>query len=73
MAESVIESKVAGSVWKVLVQVGQSVGPDDELIIVESMKMEIPVQAERNGVITEILVAEQDVIAEGQPLIRVEY
>ncbi len=73
MAESVIQAEVAGSVWKVLAQVGQAVGPDDELIILESMKMEIPVQCERDGVITEILVSEQDVIAEGQALLRVEY
>lgn len=73
MTDSVIEAEVAGSVWKVLATVGQTVGPDDELMILESMKMEIPVQSERPGVITEILVAEQDVIAEGQPLLRVRY
>ena len=73
MAESVIHAEVAGSVWKVQAQVGQKVGPDDELIILESMKMEIPVQCEQEGVVTEILVGEQDVIAEGQPLLRVDY
>lgn len=73
MTDSVIEAEVAGSVWKVLTSVGQTVSPDDELMILESMKMEIPVQSERPGVITEILVAEQDVIAEGQPLLRVRY
>ncbi|GAA5233245.1 acetyl-CoA carboxylase biotin carboxyl carrier protein subunit [Verticiella sediminum] len=65
-----VQSEVAGSVWKVLVSVGQQVGPEDELVILESMKMEIPVQAGAAGVVDEILVAEQDAVAEGQVLVR---
>lgn len=63
-----VKSEIAGRIWKVLASVGQSVAADDSLLIIESMKMEIPVVAPRNGVIREIRVAEGDEIAEGQLL-----
>jgi len=65
---NVVKSPVVGSVWKIQVAVGDTVAEDDELIILESMKMEIPVEAEASGVITAINVAEGDLVAEGDAL-----
>jgi biotin carboxyl carrier protein len=61
-----IRSEVTGSVWKVEVAVGQSVSEGDTLIIVESMKMEIPISAPAAGVVSEILVAEGEPVADDQ-------
>lgn len=65
MAEIRVKSEIAGSVWKIEVAVGDEVQPEDALIILESMKMEIPLLAPRGGVVREILVVEGDAIAEG--------
>ena len=63
-----IPSPVAGTVLRIQSAVGSHVGADDEIMLIESMKMEIPVRAEASGTITEILVAEGDPVKEGQPL-----
>ena len=60
-----VRTEVAGSVWKVEVAIGQRVAAGDALVIVESMKMEIPVEAPAAGTVTEIRVAEGDRLAEG--------
>ena len=65
MADVTVRSEIAGSVWKIEVAVGDSVATDDPLIILESMKMEIPLLAPRSGVVREILVAEGEPIDEG--------
>jgi acetyl-CoA carboxylase biotin carboxyl carrier protein len=65
MADLRVRSEIAGSVWKIEVAVGDSVAEDDSLVILESMKMEIPLLAPRSGVVKEILVAEGEPIAEG--------
>ena len=65
-------SEVSGSVWKLEVAVGQSVQAGDTLLIVESMKMEIPVESPANGTVTELLVAEGDSVADGQWLGRLD-
>jgi biotin carboxyl carrier protein len=65
MADLRVRSEIAGSVWKIEVTVGDSVAEDDPLVILESMKMEIPLLAPRSGVVKEILVAEGEPIAEG--------
>jgi len=65
MAEFKVRSEIAGSVWKIEVAVGDSVAEEDPLIILESMKMEIPLLAPRAGKVIEILVAEGEAIAEG--------
>ena len=67
-----VVSEVSGSVWKVEVAVGQSVQAGDTLLIVESMKMEIPVEAEGSGKVAKFLVAEGDEITEGQPLVELQ-
>jgi acetyl-CoA carboxylase biotin carboxyl carrier protein len=65
MAELRVKSEIAGSVWKIEVAVGDTVAEDDTLIILESMKMEIPLLAPRSGVVMEILVTEGERLAEG--------
>jgi biotin carboxyl carrier protein len=65
MAELRVRSEIAGSVWKIEVAIGDTVAEDDPLLILESMKMEIPLLSPRAGVVKEILVAEGEPIAEG--------
>ena len=67
-----IISEITGTVWKVEVQPGQSVAAGDNLLIVESMKMEIPVTSEAAGRVKEILVAEGEVVEDGQVLLILE-
>ena len=62
-------SEVSGSIWKIEFKVGDKVASGDVLIIVESMKMEIPVEAPRAGVVSGIRVQEGDAITEGQVLL----
>jgi acetyl-CoA carboxylase biotin carboxyl carrier protein len=64
-----LNADVAGTVWKIEVAVGDEVTADQELLILESMKMEIPATAPRGGVVREILVAQGEAIAEGQGLL----
>ncbi|MGI8723688.1 MAG: biotin/lipoyl-binding carrier protein [Geodermatophilaceae bacterium] len=60
-----IQAEMVSNVWKIMVAVGDQVGPGDTVVILESMKMEIPVVCEAGGVITEIAVHEGEVIQEG--------
>jgi acetyl-CoA carboxylase biotin carboxyl carrier protein len=62
-------SEVAGTVWKVEVAVGQTVAEGDTLLIVESMKMEIPVSAPKAGTVAEIRTAEGEPVSDGQLLV----
>jgi len=62
---SAVRSEVAGSVWKIQVAVGETVAQGDALVILESMKMEIPVEAPKGGRVLEIRVAEGDRVDEG--------
>jgi len=64
-AELKVRSEIAGSVWKIEVAVGDEVAQDDALVVLESMKMEIPLLSPRAGIVREILVAEGDPVAEG--------
>ncbi|HLU01414.1 MAG TPA: acetyl-CoA carboxylase biotin carboxyl carrier protein subunit [Advenella sp.] len=59
-------SEVTGTVWKILVQVGAEVTPDEPVLIVESMKMEIPVMSEEAGVLLTLDVKEGDAVEDGQ-------
>ena len=72
MASIEIISEVTGTVWKVETEAGKSLEEDDAIMIIESMKMEIPVEAPEGGTITEILVGEGDAVAEGQLLATME-
>ena len=67
-----VRSEITGSVWKVEVAVGQSVSEGDTLVIVESMKMEIPISAPASGVVTEILIAEGEPVSDDQVVIHLD-
>jgi biotin carboxyl carrier protein len=67
-----VRAEMTASVWKVNVEQGQEVAVDDELIILESMKMEIPVVAPVAGRVAEVLVAPEDQVAEGAVLVTLE-
>lgn len=66
MAKHEIQTEITGTVWKIQVTAGDSVAEEDPIMILESMKMEIPVFAPRAGVVVEILVKEGDAVSEGQ-------
>ena len=64
-----VKAELVGSVWKIRTEVGAQVAEEDELMVLESMKMEIPVTAPRAGTVREIRVKEADVVKEGQVLV----
>ncbi len=66
MASYEVKCEVTGSVWKFVTEVGQTVEPGDTLMIIESMKMEIPVIAEDGGTIEAFRVVEAESVNEGQ-------
>ena len=68
MSHTVVAELVA-AVLKVEGEVGQRVAPDDAVVILESMKMEIPVLAEVAGSVSEIVVEDGDVVNDGDPLV----
>ncbi|HEX6538544.1 MAG TPA: biotin/lipoyl-binding carrier protein [Candidatus Dormibacteraeota bacterium] len=70
MAE--VKAELVGNLWKIVTEVGQPVEEDDTLMILESMKMEIPITTPISGVVTQILVREGDVVQEGQTVAIVE-
>ena len=65
MAIEEVHAEMVSSVWKVLVEAGAQVAAGDTLVILESMKMEIPVLTERSGVVQEMHVVEGEVLQEG--------
>jgi biotin carboxyl carrier protein len=65
MAELRVKSEIAGSVWKILRQPGETVEEDEPLLLLESMKMEIPVLAPRRGTVREVSVVEGEMVGEG--------
>lgn len=68
MAELKVASEITGTVWKIEVTSGERVEEDDVIMILESMKMEIPVLAPAAGKIKEIVTSEGANVAEGQTL-----
>ena len=71
MAEEVT-AHITGTVWKIEVEVGEEIEEEDELIILESMKMEMPVEAPCDGVVTKIHVEEGEAVEEDQVLITLD-
>ena len=69
MAREEVESEVTGTVWKIETNVGDTVSEGDVLMIIESMKMEIPVLATDDGTIAEFQVEEAEPVAEGQVVV----
>jgi acetyl-CoA carboxylase biotin carboxyl carrier protein len=72
MKSITVSADVAGSVWTIEVAVGDTVEPDQDLVILESMKMEIPASAPQGGVVRKILVTQGEAISEGQGLLIIE-
>ena len=66
MAKMEVESEVTGNVWKILVEEGSKVTSGDVVMILESMMMEIPLEASADGTIAELLVQEEDQVEEDQ-------
>ncbi len=64
-----VESQIMGSIWKIETSVGAEVEEDDVLLIIESMKMEIPVEAPEAGRVSEIRVREGQSVEEGDILV----
>ncbi|HEY0277675.1 MAG TPA: biotin/lipoyl-binding carrier protein [Solirubrobacterales bacterium] len=64
-----VRAHITGSIWKVECAIGDTVAVGDEVMIIESMKMEMPVEAEDAGTVTEIRVAEGDSVEEGDVLV----
>ncbi len=64
-----VEAHITGTVWKIEVEVGDSVQEGDAVVILESMKMEMPVEAEDPGVVTEIRCSEGQSVSEGDTLV----
>ena len=67
-----VEAHITGTIWKIECEVGQSVDEGDTLIILESMKMEMPVEAEDEGTVREVLVEEGQSVSEGDALVVLE-
>ncbi len=67
-----VEAQITGNVWKIEKQAGENVAADEVILILESMKMEIPVEAPCAGRIAEIRVNEGDSVEEGDVLVVLE-
>jgi acetyl-CoA carboxylase biotin carboxyl carrier protein len=67
-----VEAHITGTVWKIEVEVGDSVDEGDAVVILESMKMEMPVEAEDPGVVKEIRCQEGQSVSEGDTLVVLE-
>ena len=72
MAATKIVTDVAGNVWKIVAKVGDKLAEDDTIMIMESMKMEIPVTAPRDGTLKEIMVEEGEAIPEGETVAMID-
>jgi acetyl-CoA carboxylase biotin carboxyl carrier protein len=70
MAE--VEAHITGTVWKIEVAVGDAVAEGDSVVILESMKMEMPVEADDQGTVTEIRCTEGQAVSEGDVLVVLE-
>ena len=72
MAKSEVTSEVTGNVWKIQAKVGDVLAEEDVIMILESMKMEIPVEAPVAGKLVELLVAEEESVDEDQVVAVIE-
>jgi acetyl-CoA carboxylase biotin carboxyl carrier protein len=67
-----VDAHITGTVWKIEVKVGDTVEEGDTVAVLESMKMEMPVEAEDEGTVREILVEEGQSVSEGDTLVVLE-
>ena len=72
MAQTTLQSEITGTVWKIEVREGDSVTEEQTLMVMESMKMEIPLTAPAAGVVLRLLVSEGQTVAEGQDVAILE-
>ena len=72
MARIEVKSEITGTVWQVKSKPGDKVESGDTLVVIESMKMEIPVISTEDGKLAEILVKEEEPVSEGQVVAVVE-
>lgn len=71
MPQTLLPSEVTGVVWKLEVKEGDTVAEGQTLVILESMKMEIPVSAPHAGTVLQLLVSEGEAVAEGQDVVLI--
>ncbi len=69
---AVVEAHITGKVWRVEVRPGDHVDEGDTVVILESMKMEVPVDAEEAGDVSRVLVEEGQTVSEGDPLVELD-
>ena len=67
-----LKSDITGTVWKILKQAGDQVAEDEPIVILESMKMEIPVSSAEPGTVKEILAEEGATVGEGAVIVRLD-
>ena len=67
-----VEAHITGTVWKIECEVGDTLAEGDTVVILESMKMEMPVEAEDSGTVAEILCEEGQAVSEGDTLVVLE-
>ena len=67
-----VEAHITGTVWKIEVEIGDTIEEGDTVVILESMKMEMPVEAEDAGVVRRILIEEGQSVSEGDALVVLE-
>jgi acetyl-CoA carboxylase biotin carboxyl carrier protein len=67
-----VDAHITGTVWKIECEIGQEVEEGDTLVILESMKMEMPVEAEDDGTVKEIVCSEGQSVSEGDTLVVLE-
>ena len=67
----VVKASMAGTVWKIVVTEGDQVTAGQDVAILESMKMEIPIAAEESGVVTKIIASEGDFINVDDPILEI--
>ena len=64
-----VEAHITGTVWKIECEVGDEIAEGDTVVVLESMKMEMPVEAEDEGIVREILCEEGQAVNEGDTLV----
>jgi acetyl-CoA carboxylase biotin carboxyl carrier protein len=67
-----VEAHITGTVWKIECSLGDAVAEGDTVVVLESMKMEMPVEAENTGTVSAIHVEEGQAVREGEPLVTLE-
>ncbi|MDQ1005312.1 acetyl-CoA carboxylase biotin carboxyl carrier protein [Neobacillus niacini] len=67
-----VVASMAGNVWKVLVSEGDTVKEGQDVVILESMKMEIPIAAEQDGVVKKVYILEGDFVNDAEMLVEIE-